>query len=224
MSGILYVVATPIGNLRDISLRALDVLRAVDVILAEDTRVTRKLLTHHSISTQVKRYNEHAPQRVYEDVLKRLRNGERIALVSDAGTPGISDPGAQLVGRVRAELPETHIEAVPGPSAVIAALSVSGISANEFTFLGYPPAKRKRAKFFEKLASILIRPVVLYESPHRLQKTLEGLIDVLGADEHIFIARELTKMYEEHFTGTLTEAQEHFINKHGKGEFVLILP
>lgn len=222
--GVLYVVATPIGNLKDISLRALDVLKEADLILTEDTRMTRKLLSHYEVRTIVRRYNEHAPDKTFNETKKHLRSGKIIALVSDAGTPGVSDPGAKLVAFVRDEVPDAHIEVVPGPSAITAALSVSGIPANQFTFVGYPPAKRKRRAFFEKLKSIEVRPIVLYESPHRFEKTLDELAETFGENTDIFVARELTKIYEEHFKGTIKEAKQHFTGERRKGEFVLLLP
>ncbi len=222
--GTLYVLATPIGNLRDISLRALDILKEADVVFTEDTRVTRKLLSRYGVRTPAKRYNEHSPERVFQETKKRLLSGENIVLVSDAGTPGISDPGAKLVAFVRDKVPKARIEVVPGPSAVTAALSISGIPANRFTFVGYPPAKRKRKAFFEELKGMGVKPLVLYESPHRFQRTLDELAHVFGEGTEIFIARELTKIYEEHFTGTVAEAREHFSGERGKGEFVLLMP
>lgn len=221
--GTLYVVATPIGNLKDITLRALEVLREADLILAEDTRVSRKILSHYKISKIVKRYNEHAPERLFEELEKRFAANGVVAFVTDAGSPGISDPGYKLVSFARGI--KARVEVIPGPSAVIAALSASGIPANEFTFLGYPPAKKKRKKFFERLKDIAVRPVVFYESPHRLQKTLADLEEVLGKDSNILVASEMTKIYEDYFTGSVEWAKLYFGDpKKGKGEFVLILP
>lgn len=222
--GTLYVVATPIGNLKDITLRALEILKLVDVIYAEDTRVTQKLLSHYDIHVKIMHYDEHAPRGTSEDVMRLLKSGEQIALVTDAGTPGISDPGSVLVSYIQKELPGAHIIAIPGSSAVIAALSVSGLAANKFTFLGYPPMKNKRNKFFANLKKIEIRPVALYESPHRLQKTLGGLGEVFGTDYQIFIAKELTKIHETNFRGSIGEAISYFEGDHGKGEFVIIVP
>ena len=188
MLGTLYVVATPIGNLKDITARALETLKVMDVIYAEDTRVSLKLLTHYGLHISIKRYNEHAPQSTAEEVVRRLQNGEQVALVSDAGTPGISDPGSVLVATVQNALPGARIIAIPGASAVVAALSVSGLAANHFTFFGYPPMKNKRNKYFKELKTIPVRPVVFYESPHRLGRTLEELSEVFGADYQIFIS------------------------------------
>lgn len=222
--GTFYVVATPIGNLKDINLRALEVLTKADIILAEDTRVTRKLLSHYSIKTPLIRYNEHRPQRCLEEVVERLRKGQKVALVSDAGTPGVSDPGSKLVNFIRKRAPNIFIEAVPGPSAAVAALSVSGIPANSFTFLGYPPAKKKRNKFFANLKDIRIKPIVIYESTHRLIKTLDNLVEFFGENKELFIAKELTKIHETHFLGTIKEAKNYFTNEKKKGEFVIIIP
>ena len=162
--GILYIVATTIGNLKDITLRALEVLKEVDLILAEDTRITKKLLFHYKIQKPLKHYDDHAKFSVYENIKKELQAGKSLVLVSDAGTPGISDPGARLVSFVQKELPDVRIIAIPGPSALIAALSISGINADKFTFIGYPPHKTVRQKFFKALVEISIRPIILYDS------------------------------------------------------------
>lgn len=230
MLGTLYVIATPIGNLKDITLRALEILKVADVIFAEDTRVTQKLLTHYEIRVPVRRYNEHLPKPAVEEVIRRLRNVENVAVVSDAGTPGISDPGSVLVSLVRETIPGAQIIAIPGASAVITALSVSGLAANKFTFLGYPPIKNKRRKFFAELKNIAVHPIVIYESPHRLQKTLEELKGVFGENNQIFISKELTKIYETNFKGNFAEATSYFTGNEGKpayagrGEFVIIIP
>ena len=221
--GTLFVVGTPIGNMDDISGRALEVFSNVDLILAEDTRVTQKILNTFEINTPVGRYNEHKPEGAFEKVRKLLEEGKSVALVSDSGTPGISDPGGKMVEYVQSQVKEAGILVVPGPSAVAAALSVSGMPANEFTFLGYPPAKKKRKKFFKRVAEIETRPVVLYESPHRFLKTLNELRDVVGGEKDIFVAREMTKMYEEHFRGSLDLAISHFEEGQVKGEFVIVV-
>lgn len=222
--GILYVVATPIGNLKDITLRALEALKGVDLILAEDTRVTRKLLNQYDIKKPLKRYDEHIAERVHGEVRDKLRKGERVALVSDAGTPGISDPGSRLVRFIQRELPDAKIVPIPGPSALIAALSVSGVSADKFTFLGYPPHKKGRQTFFKKLKTIEVRPVVFYESPHRLEKALMSLSEIFGEEYEIVVARELTKLHEEIFKGSVLKTQLHLQGKKKKGEFVMIIP
>ena len=220
----LYVVGTPIGNLKDITLRALEVLKSADVIFAEDTRVTKKLLSHYDIQKPVKRYDEHVGGAIYSEVKERLEKGESIALVTDAGTPGISDPGSRLVEFVRKEVPTTKVVPIPGPSALIATLSASGLNADQFTFLGYPPRKKGRKTFFENLKNIKTKPIVLYESPHRLQRTLSGIKDVFGDEREIIVAKELTKIYEEVFNGSALKALEHFVGEKKLGEFVIIIP
>jgi 16S rRNA (cytidine1402-2'-O)-methyltransferase len=222
--GTFYVVATPIGNLGDITFRALEVLRDADLILAEDTRVTKKLLNHYGVRTPVKRYDEHVGPRVYDNAAEFLESGKSIALVSDAGTPGVSDPGSRLIEFLRSRIPDVKIVPVPGPTALIAALSVSGFSADRFTFLGYPPHKKGREKFFGGMTSVKIRPIVLYESPHRLQKTFESLSEVFGEDGEIVVFRELTKIYEEIWKGKAREAKSHFTGEKTRGEFVIIIP
>ena len=204
----LYVVATPIGNLKDITLRALEVLKSVDVILAEDTRVTRKLLSHYEISKPIVRY-VHG---------KKYNHHENIALVTDAGTPVISDPGSNLIKDLIKE--GFEIVAVPGPSALAAAISISNIDIADFVFYGFPPAKKGRNKFFEKVSKSEL-PVILYESPHRFLKTLKEIYDHSG-DRYINVAREITKMYEEVFRGKISEAIEHYETAGIKGEIVIV--
>ncbi len=220
----LFVVATPIGNLKDITLRAIETLQEVDLILAEDTRVTKKLLFCYDIRTPVKSYHEHSDQKMLDFVVQTMKQGSNVAIVTDAGTPAISDPGTRLVAYVKKALPEAKITPIPGPSALISALSAAGISADSFTFLGYPPHKKGRQTFFKNLEKIEIRPIVLYESPHRLQKTFEALAEILGKEQEIIIAKELTKIHEEIWKGTAEEAKKYFIGAKNKGEFVLLLP
>ena len=205
----LYIVATPIGNLKDITLRALEVLREVDLVLAEDTRVARKLLSHFDIHKPILRY---LPKRDY----KKFNN---IALVTDAGTPAISDPGVMLVK----DLAEAGfaIIPIPGASAVSTIISVSDIDCSNFTFLGFPPHKKGRQTFFKKVATQKLS-VILFESPHRIQKTLKELEAAVG-NRYINIGRELTKIYEEIFRGKLSEAKEHFVGEKQRGEFVIII-
>ncbi len=222
--GTLYVLATPIGNLKDITLRALEILKNADLILAEDTRVTKKLLAHFEIKKPVIRYDEYAAGKIYSEVLEKLKEGQKIALVTDAGTPGISDPGAKLVAFIQKELPRAKIIPIPGPSALTAALSVSGLNANQFVFFGYPPHKKGRQTFFKNLKEIETRPVVFYESPHRFRKALENLKEVFGGEAEIIVARELTKIYEEIFRSSILEAINHFQSERVKGEFVIIIP
>ncbi len=221
MSGTLSVVATPIGNMEDITLRALRVLKEADYILCEDTRVTGKLLKRHEISTQMKRYDAHASEAVHQSVLNDLQNGKKIALVSDAGTPGVSDPGVLLVGMARAA--GARIDAIPGPSAVTAAFSIAGIVGNQFTFLGFAPHKKGRQTFFKSLEDCR-EPVIFFESTHRIMKTLEALKD-LSIDQKVSVGRELTKMHEEFVSGTPEEMLNYFNEHtdHQKGEFVVIV-
>jgi 16S rRNA (cytidine1402-2'-O)-methyltransferase len=194
MPGTLYVVATPIGNLEDVTLRALRVLREVSLIAAEDTRRTARLLQHYSISTPTTSLHQHNERQRGAALLSRLAAGESIALVSDAGTPVVSDPGASLVAAAHAA--GIRVEPVPGPSAAIAALSASGLPADEFTFVGFPPPKgAERRRWFERLRGEP-RTLILYEAPHRITRTLAALAKYLG-DRPILIARELTKVHEE---------------------------
>lgn len=222
--GTLYIVATPIGNLKDITLRALEVLKSADVILAEDTRVAKKLLSHYEIQKTVLRYDEYASEAAYKEIVSYLESGKAVALVTDAGTPGISDPGAKLVAHIQKELSAVKIIPIPGPSALISALSASGISADQFTFLGYPPHKKGRQTFFKELKDISIRPVVFYESTHRIEKTLVSLSEVFGENQEIVVARELTKIHEEIKRMALREAQIYFKGEKLKGEFIVIIP
>ena len=205
----LYVVASPIGNLKDITLRALEVLKEVEVVLAEDTRVTKKLLFHYGISKPVVRY-------VYGKDFSRY---DSIALVTDAGTPIVSDPGENLVK----DLLKNGFEVIPipGPSALTSLISSSDISLSDFLFLGFPPSKKGRNKFFAKMAGSEY-PVVLFESPHRILKTLDEIYEAAG-DRYINIGREMTKIYEEIFRGDVSEALAHFKSKKVQGEFVIIV-
>lgn len=225
----LYVVGTPIGNLEDITLRALRILREVDLILCEDTRVTKKLLTTNDIHTPTKSYHAHSTISRVEDILSMLREGKNIALVSDAGTPGISDPGAELVSRVRADLGalladgSLKIESVPGPSALAAALSIAGVPCARFSFLGFLPHKKGRETLFKQIASSE-ETSVFYESPHRILKTLESLAGHAPA-KRVTICRELTKVFEQVVAGSAQELLVHF-EKHSdtvRGEFVVIV-
>lgn len=223
--GTLSIVATPIGNLEDITLRALRVLKEADYVLCEDTRVTGKLLSHYDIKATLRRYDAHASDGVHESILADLEAGKRIALVSDAGTPGISDPGVFLVARVRERLPEVTIEAIPGASALTAALSIAGIAGNEFAFLGFVPQKKGRETFFRELDDYDM-PVVFYESVHRVIKTLESLTSTDSlADKTVTVARELTKLHEEIVHGTPAEVFAYFTDHPDRvrGEFVVIV-
>jgi 16S rRNA (cytidine1402-2'-O)-methyltransferase len=221
--GKLSVVATPIGNLEDITLRALRTLREADYVLCEDTRVTSKLCARHEIKPTLKRYDAHASAGTHTRIIEDLQNGMKIALVSDAGTPTVSDPGVLLVRAAReAGIP---IETIPGPAAVTAALSIAGIPGNTFTFLGFVPHKKGRKTFFETLP-LTHGPVVFYESPHRIMKALEALVHVYNGRGHrITIARELTKMHEEVVAGSSVKVLQYFTDHpdHVRGEFVVIV-
>jgi len=220
MAGALYVVATPIGNLQDITLRALETLKTVDLIAAEDTRHTKKLLQHYGIETPLISFHQHSGAGRIEQIIRRLQAGESVALVTDAGTPGISDPGGALVEA--AHKAGIRVVPVPGASAVTAILSVAGLPAHRFRFEGFPPRKEgARRKFFESLQGE-DAPVVFYESPHRLLKTLQTAYEVLG-DCGIVVGRELTKQFEEVFRGRLSEAIAHWQAKPPKGEFAIVL-
>lgn len=218
-AGALSLVATPIGNLRDITLRALDVLDSVDLIAAEDTRHTRKLLTHYDIHKPLVSYHSHNLRQRGPELIDRLRSGSNIALVTDAGTPGISDPGALLTRQaIDAGL---RVEAVPGPTALVLGLVLSGLSTHPFAFLGFPPARGSgRQQFFADHARLSMT-CILYESPPRLERTLSNLLAVWG-DRAVAVARELTKRYETIYRGTLSEAVGTFAGE-VKGELTLVV-
>jgi 16S rRNA (cytidine1402-2'-O)-methyltransferase len=226
MLGTLYVIATPIGNLKDITLRALEVLSAVDFVIAEDTRVTKKLLSHYDIQKPFISIHAHSKEGAYEKVLEHFANGKKLGLVTDAGTPCISDPGVVVVDLIRKKFVDNipDIICVPGASAITTALSISGVYADRFTFVGYPPHKKGRDKFFSNLVDIKIKPIVIYESTHRLIKTITDLEKVFFSDKEIVIAKELTKIYEEVWRGMIKESKEYFVGKKLKGEFVVIVP
>jgi 16S rRNA (cytidine1402-2'-O)-methyltransferase len=222
MQGTLSIVATPIGNLEDITLRALRTLKECDVIYAEDTRVISKLLARYEIKKPLQRLDAATEIKKADEISARLEAGERVVFVSDAGTPGISDPGSRLVARVREQLPNAIIEAIPGPSALTAALSIAGIDTTEFTFLGFLPHKKGRQTTLKKIAASSI-PVVLYESPHRILKLLKELETF--SPSRVSIARELTKIHEEVVSGAPGELLAHF-EAHPdtvRGEFVVIV-
>lgn len=222
MLGILYIVSTPIGNLEDITFRALRILREVDFILAEDTRVTRKLLEHYEIKKELLHYDEHNHARIAVWVGEQLAQGKNIALVSDAGTPCISDPGQRLIAFVRDRISNKKIVSIPGPTALIAALSISGFPADKFIFLGFPPHKKGREKFFRELAH-MPETIVFYESPHRILKTLEQLEKFVNLEREIIVARELTKMFETIYRGRVEDIKEKIPAKELRGEFVVVL-
>ncbi len=219
----LYVVATPIGNLSDLSPRAKDTLSSVDAILCEDTRVTSKLLAAFEIRKTLVAYHQHSDTKRVKEIIAMLREGKSLALVTDAGTPAISDPGGMLVEMVVRESPETVIVPIPGPSAITAALSVSGFPCDEFLFLGFPPNKKGRQTFFKRLATIE-STVVFYESTHRILKTLEEVRRVAGSEgRRMVVCRELTKMHETIYRGTAEEVTNQLQSTSIKGEFVIVL-
>jgi 16S rRNA (cytidine1402-2'-O)-methyltransferase len=218
--GILYVVSTPIGNLDDITLRALRTLRDVDLIAAEDTRRTRKLLSRFDIHTPLVSYFEHNEFKRMDKLLSHLKGGKDIALVSDAGTPGISDPGYRLIQEaIKRDMP---VIPIPGPSAAIAALSVAGLPTDSFTFIGFLPRKGgKRKKLLDKMADSSWTSI-LYESPHRLMKTLGELLAACG-DRQIVVTRELTKAFEEVIRGAISEVIDILKGRRIKGEITIVL-
>jgi 16S rRNA (cytidine1402-2'-O)-methyltransferase len=220
MAGTLYVCATPIGNLEDITLRALLVLRTVDLIAAEDTRRTRKLLSHHGISKPLVSYHEHNKAESAQKILSLVGAGRDVALVTDAGVPGVSDPGSDLVRECVAQ--GVKVVPVPGPSAVTAALSASGTGAAQFIFLGFlPRAKKALRQAIGELAGFRWT-IVFYEAPHRLVDTLSEMAPVLG-ERHICIAREMSKVHEEFFRGTVAEARDAFAEREVLGEITVVL-
>jgi len=219
----LYVVATPIGNLDDISPRAISALNSSDIILAEDTRVTRVLLSKYGIDRPMLSYHQHSKIKKINKITDLLKNGRILSLVSDAGTPGINDPGNFLIQEILKELPDLRIVPIPGPNAAVAALSVSGFPADKFIFLGFPPHKKGRQTFFKKIGNI-DETVVFYESKHRILKALGELreLSILN-DRPIMVARELTKQFEMIYRGTVDEVLEQLNKTKILGEFVVII-
>lgn len=218
-TGRLFIVSTPIGNLEDITLRALRILQEVDYVLCEDTRVTGKLLAHYEIKQSLKRYDAHSSSNSHEKILSDLEAGKTVALVSDAGTPGVSDPGVLLVKLAKEA--GIKVEVIPGASALTAAFAVSGLPGNQFTFLGFVPHKKGRQTFFATLKDH-ISPVMFYESPHRIMKTLLALTEVEEI-KSVTVARELTKIYEEVIFGTAKEVFDYYEQNPDKvrGEYVV---
>lgn len=222
-----YVISTPIGNLEDITLRALRILKEVDIVLCEDTRVTKRLFDRHGISTPMLSYHAQSGEPKAEFILEKINEGKNIALVTDAGTPGISDPGSLLISKIREvfqeklQSRELKIEAIPGPSALISALSIAGVPTHEFIFLGFMPHKKGRETLFKEIAESE-RTIVFYESTHRILKTLESL---KKTQKKITIARELTKVFEEILQGSAEEILKILIDtpEKQKGEFVVIV-
>jgi 16S rRNA (cytidine1402-2'-O)-methyltransferase len=220
--GTLYIVGTPIGNLDDITLRAIQTLQGVDLIAAEDTRHTGKLLQHFQITTPQMSYHEHNKRSRQDELLERLKKGATIALVSDAGMPGISDPGYELVkAAIDAEI---SVIPIPGVTAALTALTASGLSTDRFVFEGFLPAKGKERRDRLDFLKIETRTLIFYEAPHRLLETLSDLANVLGENRQIVLARELTKLHEEFWRGTIQEAIALYAaNREPKGEFTLVV-
>jgi 16S rRNA (cytidine1402-2'-O)-methyltransferase len=216
----LYIVPTPIGNLKDITLRALDALREVDLILAEDTRTTSNLLNHYHITKPLSPYHQHNEHKVLQHLVAQLSQGKKMALVTDAGTPGISDPAYLLVREcIKSAI---KVECLPGATAFVPALVNSGIPANRFVFEGFLPLKKGRQTLLKKLADE-DRTMIFYESPVRLVKTLQEFIQYFGADRLCCVSRELTKLFEENKRGSLQEVCDHFKEKTPKGEIVIVV-
>ncbi|HZI54167.1 MAG TPA: 16S rRNA (cytidine(1402)-2'-O)-methyltransferase [Chitinophagaceae bacterium] len=216
----LYLVPTPIGNLKDITFRAIEVLRDVDLILAEDTRTTSHLLNHYGITKPLSPYHQHNEHKIVQHVVNQLREGKKIAVVTDAGTPGISDPAYLLVRETIKE--GLRVECLPGPTAFVPALINSGIPGNRFVFEGFLPVKKGRQSLLKQL-SAEERTMIFYESPMRLVKTLQELSGYFGADRLCCVSRELTKLYEENKRGSLSEVAAYFAEKTVKGEIVIVV-
>ncbi|MFA7653635.1 MAG: 16S rRNA (cytidine(1402)-2'-O)-methyltransferase [Candidatus Magasanikbacteria bacterium] len=218
-TGKLYIVATPIGNFGDITLRALEVLKSVDLVLCEDTREGGKLLAHYSIKKPLISYHHHSDGKKIREIKNLLAEGKNLALVTDAGTPGISDPGNLLINNLTIQQFNNFIP-IPGPCALITALSISGFPTDKFVFMGFPPHKNKRQKFFKEVTEQK-HTVVFYESGHRITKCLQELSQVLDSKRELVVARELTKMFETIYRGTISEILEQPIDE--RGEFVVVI-
>lgn len=216
----LYIVPSPIGNLGDITFRAIEVLKQVDLILAEDTRTSGILLNHYQVSKPVSPYHQHNEHKVVQHLVEQLSAGKTMALVTDAGTPGISDPAFLLVRECVKH--DIKVECLPGATAFVPALVNSGLPASSFCFEGFPPLKKGRQTFFKKLAEEE-RTMIFYESPMRLLKTLSDCITYFGPDRPCCVSRELTKKFEENKRGSLQEVHDHFSSKPVKGEIVIVV-
>lgn len=230
----LYIVATPIGNLQDITLRALEVLSKVKVVLSEDTRQTKKLLDKYGIKTRLVSYHQHSTQNKIDEICKLLKENKEMALVTDAGTPGVSDPGNKLIEKLlKIYGASIEILPIPGPSAITALASVAGIPMDKFCFMGFPPRKKKRKKFFEEIIGItrsankpqkigIRMPVILYESPHRILKTL-GEIEALAPDIYTIVGKELTKLHEKIYRGPIKDVISEIKRDEARGEYTVII-
>ncbi len=222
MPGKLYIVATPIGNLKDMTLRALETLKGVDCILCEDTRVTINLLNHFEITTPTLSYHHHSDMKKMMEIREMLEDGKNVALVTDAGTPGISDPGNILIEFLTSSDANSviEVEPIPGASALTAALSISGFPTDKVLFLGFPPHKNKRQQFFKRVAETE-DTVVFFESNHRIKKAIASLVEFLAPDRKVMIVRELTKKFETVYRGSISEVGAMNISE--KGEFVIVI-
>ncbi len=215
----LYIIPTPIGNLEDITLRAIRVLKEVDLILAEDTRTSLVLLRHYQITTQLASHHKFNEHQTAEKIISTIKEGKTVALISDAGTPGISDPGFLLIRKCIEE--NIEIETLPGATAFVPALINSGLPCNEFCFIGFLPVKKGRETKFKVITNEK-RTMIFYESPHRLLKTLQQMLEIFG-DRKASISRELTKKFEETVRGNISELINHFNQKETRGEFVIVV-
>lgn len=218
-TGKLYIVATPIGNLQDITFRAIETLKNVDFILCEDTRVTKNLLNHYEINRPLISYHQHTDERKVKEIIGLLEDGKNLALVTDAGTPGISDPGNLLIKSLVKNM-VSEIIPIPGASAVVSALSIAGFPTDKFVFMGFPPHKNKRQKFFKEVAAAEYT-VVFYESGHRILKCLQELKENLEASRSVIVCRELTKKFETIYRGTVDQIIEKMTDE--RGEFVVVV-
>lgn len=218
--GKLYIIPTPIGNLEDMTFRAIRILKEVDLILAEDTRTTGILLKHFEITNKMQSHHKFNEHQTINNIVSRIKDGDKIALVSDAGTPGISDPGFLIV-RACIES-DIDVECLPGPTAFVPALVVSGFPSDKFCFEGFLPQKKGRLSRLKELAEET-RSIVFYESPYRIIKTLNQLSEVMGEERRISVSRELSKFHEETVRGTINEVISHFSMNEPKGEFVIVL-
>jgi len=219
----LYIVATPIGNLEDITLRAINVLTNIDLILAEDTRVTKNLLDRYNIKKEIISYHQHSGFKKIDRIIETLKEGKNLALVTDAGTPGINDPGNYLIMKILEEIPDLKIVPIPGANAAITALSISGFPTDKFVFLGFPPHKKGRQTFFKNIA-IYDETVVFYESKHRILKALDELKKLSNIDNRkIMIGRELTKQFETIYRGDIEHITQSMKGDNLLGEFVVVI-
>lgn len=216
----LYLVPTPVGNLKDITFRSIDVLQSVDVILCEDTRTSSKLLQHYNIQKPTSPYHQHNEHKIVEHLITQMQAGKTFALITDAGTPAISDPAFLLVRECIKQ--DIKVECLPGATAFVPALVNSGLTTNRFTFEGFLPLKKGRQTLLKKLAAEE-RTMIFYESPYRLVKTLENFIEYFGAERLCCVSREISKMFEENKRGTLQEVAQYFKTKEPKGEIVIVV-